>query len=124
MESKKKGETNFNIQNVELKFADGKDVKNLALEQSRIILDNKKPLLNLRKLPINRLDLDYSEIIERDFTMGLSAGIIYNSAKFDGLSKIFNVLEENIPEAPYKIPKSNFTFKASPLISIFKYAHF
>ena len=115
IESKKKGETNFNIQNVELKFADGKDVKNLALEQSRIILDNKKPLLNLRKLPINRLDLDYFEIIERDFTMGLSAGIIYNSAKFDGLDKIFNVLEENIPESPYKIPKSDFTFKASPI---------
>jgi hypothetical protein len=124
MESKKKGETNFNIQNMELKFADGKDVKNLVLEQSRIILDHKTPQLNLRKLPINRLDLDYSEIIERDFAIGLSAGIIFNTAKFDGLGKIFNVLEENIPEVPYKIPKSDFNFKVSPIYrfsSIFIY---
>jgi hypothetical protein len=115
LESKKKGNKDFDVQNVELKFADSKDVKNLTYEQVKIKFEKTNSLSLNRKLPTNRLDLNYSEIIERDFEFGLSAGLVYNTATFDGLAEIFNILEENISEEPYKIPKSNFTFKASPL---------
>ena len=124
IENKKKGEVDFDVKNLELKFADGTEAKNLSEERNKIINIKKDTSKNLRKLPINKLNLDYSEIIKKDFDVGISAGIIYNSAKFDGLGKIFNILEENIPEAPYEIPKSNFTFKASPIYrfsSIFIY---
>jgi hypothetical protein len=115
LESKKKGNKDFDVQNVELRFADGEDVKNLAYEQDKIKIEKTNSLSLNRKLPTNRLDLNYSEIIERDFEFGLSAGIMYNSANFDGLGQIFNILEENIPEEPYEIINSDFTFKASPL---------
>ena len=72
---------------MELRFADGEDVKNLAYEQDKIKIEKTNSLSLNRKLPTNRLDLNYSEIIERDFEFGLSAGIMYNSATFDGLGK-------------------------------------
>ena len=114
-ESQKKGNKNFDTQNVKLKLADGEDVKNIVKIQSGIKFEKEYSLTSKRRLPTNKLDLNYSEIIERDFQFGLSAGMVYNSATFDGLDKIFNLLEENIPEEPYQITKSNFTFKASPL---------
>lgn len=110
LESQKRGDKSFNIQNVELKFADSKEVKNLTYEQNKIKIENTNS-----QLPTNKLDLDYATIIGRDFEFGLSAGIVYNSATFDGLNKIFNLLEENIPEEPYNIPLSAYTFSASPL---------
>jgi hypothetical protein len=124
IENQNMGKVDFDVKNVELKFADGTEAKNLTEEQNRITIDRKYTSVNLQKLPINKLNLDYSEIIKKDFDVGISAGIIYNSAKFDGLGKIFNLLEENIPEAPYEIPKSNLTFRAYPLYrlsSIFIY---
>jgi hypothetical protein len=115
LENKKKGNNDFDIQSVDLNFADGKNVKNLDYKKSGKIDDKKEIRSDLGKIPISRLDLNYSEIIERDFKIGLSAGLVYNSANFDGLGQIFNIFEENIPKAPYEIPKSNFIFKASPL---------
>ena len=115
IENQNKGKVDFVAKNVELKFADGTEAKNLAEEQNRITIDRKYTPGNLRKLPINKLNLDYSEIIKKDFDVGISAGIIYNSAKFDGLGKLFNLVEENIPEATYEIPKSNLTFRAYTL---------
>lgn len=115
LEKRKKGDQNFNVENVELIFANGKDVKNLDYEQNKIKIEEINSLSSYRKLPTNRLDLNYEEIIARDFKFGLSIGIVYNSATFDGLDKIFNLLEENIPEEPYEIPSSSYTFSASPL---------
>lgn len=115
LESKKKGNKDFDVQKVELKFADGEDVKNFAYEQNKIKIEKTNSLSLNRKLPTSRLDLNYGKLIERDFEFGLSIGIVYNSATFDGLDNIFYLLEENIPEEPYEIPPSSYTFSASPL---------
>lgn len=112
LESQKNGEFYFNVSNVKLKFANGITVKNLDLERNQLATH----LFISDKLPINKLDLDYSEIIERDFEIGLSAGVFYNSANFNGLGKIFNLLEEYIPQAPYTIPKTNFNLRSSPVL--------
>jgi hypothetical protein len=114
-ESQKTGKTDFDLDNVVLVFADGSEVKEIASIESSIILKDKKPPSTLRNLPINKLEMDYSEIIEKKFIVGISAGIVHNSADFEGLKEIFNLLEENIPEDPYQLPKSNLSFKASPI---------
>lgn len=114
-ESQSSGKTDFNSNNVVLIFADGSEAKDLLLQQKNVTVQDKKLQSSLRNIPINKLDVDYSEIIEKNYTIGISAGLVYNSADFNGLSEIFNILEANIPEDPYEIPQSNLSFKASPL---------
>jgi opacity protein-like surface antigen len=114
MESQKKGITNFDLQNdVKLKFADGEEVKNI------ITIDSRKTISELpykKNAPLYKLNSNYSQFIENDFEAGFSAGVIFNKTKFEGLNQLFNVLEENIPEEPYVIEKSNASFEASPLL--------
>jgi len=114
MESKGKGITNFDLQNdVKLKFVDGEEVKNI------IIVDSRKTISELpykKNAPLYKLNSNYPQFIENDFEAGFSAGVIINKTKFEGLNQLFNVLEENIPEDPYVIEKSNAIFEASPLL--------
>ena len=114
-ESQKLGETDFKFENVVLVFVDGSEAKDIPKKQSNLVFEEKKPKSTVQILPINRAEMDYSELIEKNFVAGISAGIVHNTADFDGLKEIFNILEENIPEDPYQIPKSNLSFKASPL---------
>ena len=114
VESQKKGITNFDFQNdVKIKFADGEEVKNI------ITIDSRKTISELpqkKNASLYKLNSNYSQFIENDFEVGFSAGIIFNKTKFEGLNQLFNVLEENIPEDPYVIEKSNGSFEASPLL--------
>lgn len=113
MESQKIGKTDFDLRNdVELKFADGEEVKNIITTDGIKTISELTPKKNL---PLYKLNSNYSQFIESDFEIGLSAGLIYNTTKFEGLNRLFNLLEEDIPEDPYEVEKSNNSYDATPL---------
>ncbi len=118
-ENQKAGKTDFKLENVVLSFADGSEAKETVSQQSNIVLKDKKSLSTLRNLPIKKMDLDYSELIEKNFVLGISAGyILYNSTKYKDLGQIFNILEEKLSNENHTIPKTNLSFEASNLFRL------
>ena len=124
IESIKKGNNNFNIQNVELIFANSDEVKNIVKREEKSVTISKEinPKLYqftfVKELPLNKQKIDYSKFIERDTYFGVSLGVLYNSASFNELGVLFNLLEENIPEDGYEIAKSDLHFNSFPIFSL------
>ena len=115
-ESQKLGKTDFKLENVVLVFADGSEAKDIPQKQSNLAFKEKRPKSTVQNLPINKVEMDYSELIEKNFVLGLSAGYIFhNSAEFEGLGEIFNILEEKLSNETYTVPKTNLSFKVSNL---------
>ena len=115
-ESQKLGKTDFKLENVVLVFADGSEAKEILQKQSNLVFKEKRPKSTVQNLPINRVEMDYSELIEGNFVLGISAGYIFhNSAEFEGLGEIFNILEEKLSNQTYNVPKTNLSFKVSNL---------
>ncbi len=123
LESIKKGHSNFNMQNVKLIFANNEEVENIVkMEESSLAISKKiNPKLYeftfVKELPLNKQNIDYAQFIESDNYFGASFGILYNSENFNELRRIFNLLEENIPEPGYEITKSDLTFNSFPIFS-------
>ena len=112
-ENQKIGKSDFDLsKDLELKFADGEDVKNITTVEGKKIISD---LVSEKNLPLYKPNPDYSQFIANDFVIGLSAGVSHSTTKFDGLNGLFNLLEENIPDSPYVIGKSNNSFGASPI---------
>ncbi len=124
LENLKKGNSNFNMQNVELIFANNEEVENIVKMEDRSVAISKEinPKLYeftiVKELPLNKQNIDYSKFIENNNYFGASFGMLYNSANFNKLGEIFNLLEENIPEPGYKIAKSDLTFNSFPIFTL------
>lgn len=122
-ENIKKGNNNFGMQNVELIFANNEEVKNIVKMEKKSVstskeLDPKSYKFTIaKKLPLNKQNIDYSQFIKKNSYLGVSVGLLFNNSNFDALGKIFNILEENIPEPGYEIPKSNLKFNTFPIFS-------
>lgn len=114
-ESIKSGKTDFNLNDVELMFADKSKVTDISPKLNIYKSEKNRPPEALHYLPIVKADRNYSQMIEKEILIGLSIGMVYNSAEFDGLAETFNLLEDNIAEEPYHVPNSNLSFNASPL---------
>ncbi len=129
LESIKKGYSSFNMQNVELIFANNEEVKNIVKMEERSVKISKEinpksyEFTFVKELPLSKQNIDYSQFIERDTYFGVSFGVFYNSASFKELGNLFNLLEENIPEPGYEIAKSNLSFNSFPIFSFFKFYH-
>ena len=108
--------------NTSLKFVNEEEVPNLGKLNQDLKSKTKKEtikfIVGTNKLPIKRENVDYSKIIDKKVRYGFSTGIYYNTVSFSNLGKIFNFLEENVPEAGYIIPKSNMTFNSSPIFKL------
>jgi hypothetical protein len=115
-ESQRAGRKDFNLDNVVLVFADGNKAMDIPQKQGNLVIKEKKSKYTLQNLPINKVDMDYSEIIEKKFVLGLSAGyILHNSTEYEGLGEIFNIIEEKLSNEIYSVPKTNLSFEASSL---------
>ncbi len=110
-----KGDYRLDPASVTLRYANGKIVRIPAADKKKFQTSGN---YFYKRIPLNEKKLDTEKLIQKDFELGVSFGIVYNSATFDGLGNVFNLLEEKIPEEPYTIQKSNYTFNATPLFSI------
>jgi len=93
-EDLKQGRTDIDLSGIRIYFASGEEIKN-----------NKTPLINrlehyslLNELPLSTTKIDFRNLIKQKWQYGISVGMGYNSVDFDGLGKIFNILEEIIPQ--------------------------
>ncbi len=109
-------QTEFNIENVVLKYADGRSIEEATPSLANYAIAQDLVPLYKRNLPTQKLDLDHRALLGRNVRFGLSAGMVLNTVNFDGLLKIVNLIEEKIPEEGYTIPKTEGDFSASTLI--------
>jgi hypothetical protein len=124
LESIKKGYSSFNMQNVELIFANNEEVKNIVkMEERSVKTSNEINARSLeftfvKELPLSKQNIDYSQLVKSDNYFGASFGVFYNSATFKELGNLFNLLEGNIPEVGYEIAKSNISFNLSKIFTL------
>jgi len=111
----KKGDLKFKSASITLHYANGEIVKTPKPYKNKLQTSGS---FFFKRIPLNDKKLDHEKLIKKDFQLGVSFGVVHNSSTFDGLGDVFNLLEENIPEDPYVVEKTNFTFKATPLLSI------
>ncbi len=107
----KKGVTGIDPNSIKIHYASGEEIRNPNLGTSNWI--KQKSIWN--KLPLSSIKIDHKNLIKQKWQYGISAGMGHNTADFNGLSKIFNVLEEKIPQEGYSVTKSNLKFSANPL---------
>jgi len=99
---------NFNINDVQLFFTDGKKVQSF----------NERTYKQFtRKIPLAKTDSDYSQLIEGNGGVGLTAGIIINPYSYKDLSQIFYDIAKNIVIEPENVSKSDFVINSFPLFS-------
>jgi hypothetical protein len=124
LESIKKGHSTFNMQNVELIYANNEEVKNIVKMEERSVKTSNEinarshEFTFVKELPLSKQNIDYSQLVESDNYFGASFGVFYNSTKFNEFSEIFNLLEENIPADGYEITKSDLSFNSFPIFSL------
>ena len=117
-EKQKKGNSDININDFELKFADGETARNLVKSSSsarieEIIKNNS----STGKLPLAETDSDYSQFVKKNLELGLGIGIIINAYNFQDLSQIFYSIAKNVVKEPDKVSESDFTINSFPLFS-------
>jgi len=117
-EKQKKGNSDININDFELKFTDGKTARNFVKVSSsakieEIIINDT----SMRKIPLAETDSDYSQFVEKNLELGLGIGMIYQTYNFQDLSQIFNFIAKNVVKEPDKINESGFTKNSFPLFS-------
>ena len=107
----KKGDYKLDPSSITLRYANGEIVQIPGADKKKL---RTSGYYFLKRIPLNEKKLDNEKLIEKDFQLGVSFGVMHNSATFDGLGNVFNLLEEKIPEEPYTIQKSEFSFNATP----------
>lgn len=132
-ESKYSGKASLNPDDIQLRYANDELVENTGKMLEENVLENGKYITQTNKektkwniplqklLPIKRSGDNFSDLIESKNKVGISVGIIFRSLISDRLNDIFNLLEENIPEQGYFIPKSSLSFNSNP---IFRFSTF
>lgn len=117
-ENLKKGNSDFNINDVELKFEDGETARNFIKISSgagiQEIIEND---LKARRIPLAKTDTDYSQFVAKKFELGLGVGIIFNTYNFQDLSPIFYSIAEYVVKEPDKISESDFSINSFPIFS-------
>ncbi|NOX64669.1 MAG: porin family protein [Chlorobi bacterium] len=99
---------NFNINDVQLYFADGKKVQSF----------NERTYKQFtRKIPLAKTGSEYSQLIRENYGVGLASGIIINPYSYKDLSKIFYNIARNIVLEPEKVSESDFVINSFPLFS-------
>ena len=111
----KKGDYKLDPASITLRYANGEIVQVPAADKNKFQISGYN---FLKRIPLNEKKLDSEKLIHKEFEIGVSFGFIYNSATFDGLGNVFNLLEEKIPDDSHVIQKSDYTFNATPLFSI------
>jgi len=109
----KKGDLKFKTSSITLHYANGEIVKTPKPYKNKLEI-----IGSIKRIPLSDKKLDHEKLIKKDFQLGVSFGVVQNLATFDGLGDVFNLLEKNIPEDPYVVEKTNFTFNATPLFRI------
>ena len=110
-----KGDYKLDHASITLRYANGEIVQIPTTNKKRF---QTSGYYFLERIPLNEKKFDNEKLIQKDFELGVSLGIVHNSSTFDGLGNVFNLLEEKIPEDPYIIQKSDYAFNATPLYSI------
>lgn len=107
-ENIEKGNSDFNINDVQLKFEDGETARNLIkVSSSRIPL----------AIPLAGTNSDYSQFVKKDLELGLGIGIIFNTYNFEDLSPIFYTIAKNVVRYPNAVNESDFTINSFPIFS-------
>lgn len=117
-EKQKKGNSDININDFELKFADGETVRNFVKVSNSVKIE--EIIINdtsMRKIPLAETNSDYSQFVEKNLELGLGIGMIYQTYNFQDLSQIFNFIAKNVVKEPDKINESDFTINSFPLFS-------
>lgn len=110
-EELKKGVTGIDPNSIGINYASCEEIKNQSGGTS--VWGRQK--LSGDKLSLSSIKINPQDLIKQEWQYGVSAGMGYNSADFNGLSKIFNILEEKIPQEGYSVTKSNLKFSTNPL---------
>ena len=138
LDKSKMGNLNVNHQEFEFIFANGENVEKIIksykpkiLKKSKeqhspsvIELDTLKVKKRINKpknstyLPINNSNNNYSKFIKNNFYFGIGAGITWINSNFEGLTRIFNQLENTIPAPGYSLSKTKYEFGVSPVVRI------
>ncbi|MFZ1290348.1 MAG: hypothetical protein WAR79_09665 [Melioribacteraceae bacterium] len=112
-ENMKIGKTDFDYANLKLKFSNNEIVPNIkpqkrdSTSQSKLVTNNHQQLQKTFSLPIKKLDLDYSKLIERKTRLGVSFGISINNNNYEGLNDIYKDLERGLNISSVDMDLSN-----------------
>jgi len=114
-ESMKKGITDFNMNDVELKFVDGMSAENLLDPSSAKIEEITEKESPSRIIPLAQTNTDYSQFVTKELKLGLGIGMIYQNYNFQDLSQIFYLIAKNVVKQPDYVSESDFISNSFPL---------
>lgn len=69
-------------------------------------------------LPIRKSDYVDKDLIRNKFRIGASFGILINGCKYEGLSALYNEIEEKVPEPEYEIKKTDIHLKTPAMLKL------